>query len=232
MDNLFHLHVTECHSTQELLKEQTTHYGVQHPAMISTSKQTGGKGRRGNTWQAFDNSFAASFTWPRRDNITMVPLEIGVLVCYFIKAQCGEDIRLKWPNDLLNSKNEKVGGILMYLHEDKLFVGLGMNFKGSDKKADFDFPMGFIQTDSKIDENFYLAFYEFILSKNRLPDNELRDVWYSFCSHRGVNVTIVDEDKSFSGEFIGISSLGEAIIKDGDEERTFISGTLRFSDHE
>ena len=92
------------------------------PALVLTSEQTAGRGRKGNVW--WSSGGALTFTLvvdagelpmaPERR--PMVSLAAGLAVRDALKAHAPEqEFALKWPNDVLSGE-QKICGILVEQH--------------------------------------------------------------------------------------------------------------------
>ena len=116
-----------CSSTNEVAHRQLS---TGWEGIVITEKQTQGKGRLGRSWdsEAGKNllfSLAIGLPIPI-DQVPKIPL--------LWSAQIAEalDLYVKWPNDIINDNDEKIGGILSSVHsysahESKLVVGIGIN---------------------------------------------------------------------------------------------------------
>ena len=96
-----------------------------YPVVVVAAEQTAGRGRSGSEWQNAPGALAVSLafrppwpaeTWPR------LTLAAGVAAVEVL----GDDIGLKWPNDLVRD-GAKLGGILTEVSGDVATVGLGVN---------------------------------------------------------------------------------------------------------
>ena len=97
--------------------------------------QTAGRGRRGRTWLAPPGGavcLSLSWTFPEvpRDAGSL-SLAVGVCVLRALNALGVQDVRLKWPNDILVG-DRKLGGILIELRAEAagaacVVVGIGLN---------------------------------------------------------------------------------------------------------
>lgn len=159
-------------------------------------------------------------------------LEIGVLLVDFFKEKNIDDLYLKWPNDLLNGKGEKCGGILCQLIDEQLIVGIGLNFQNEkEQRGDYKFPIGYIDHafshDSNFSKNLPAEIYHYILN-NRLNKNQVKESWSSKNFFKNKMVTIEDGKRKITGKFIGIGPIGEAVIQDqqSGENHTFVTGSL------
>ena len=89
-------------------------------------KQSEGKGRRGNTWSSDYGGLYFSFT---SSNNRLLPFIVGITVVESL-VNIKEDIKLKWPNDIiLNGK--KLGGILCENYGDYTVIGIGLNISNN-----------------------------------------------------------------------------------------------------
>lgn len=95
------------------------------PLLVTTDRQTAGRGRQGRSWQEAPRPLALSFafeldwppaTWPR---LTLVA---GLAATEALD----ESMALDWPNDLVVGPN-KVGGLLTEVADGVVVVGLGAN---------------------------------------------------------------------------------------------------------
>jgi len=223
-----HLHIKECASTQTLLKDNFV--DLSQPILVSTDFQNQGIGRRGSPWSHLEHALAFSFTLPLNRTLTLTPIEIGCLLADYFAP----NLFMKWPNDLLNIKKEKVGGILCQLVGENLVVGVGLNLfvTGS---AHFDYPIGGIFENSQnLNNNFKedlpLELYKYI-RKSRVEPEAVQHKFKKYCSHLGQRVSIIDHQREDLGRFIGISSLGEALLSLDDEDNSvlkILTGSLRF----
>ncbi|MGU9961790.1 MAG: biotin--[acetyl-CoA-carboxylase] ligase [Candidatus Puniceispirillales bacterium WSBS_2018_MAG_OTU23] len=92
--------------------------------------QTAGRGRRGRDWQSPRGNLYVSILlrplrdkseWPSLSLIAALALHDAVMA--FRNA---EDIRLKWPNDLLY-RGHKFAGLLLEVIDDGVMLGCGVN---------------------------------------------------------------------------------------------------------
>jgi BirA family biotin operon repressor/biotin-[acetyl-CoA-carboxylase] ligase len=105
--------------------------------VVSAKHQTGGRGQRGNTWQATPNMnllvsilFKPTFIKPTEQFYFNAAIALGVH--QYIKSKLpNNDVKIKWPNDILVD-GQKIAGILI---ENQLsgstistsIVGIGVN---------------------------------------------------------------------------------------------------------
>jgi len=220
------LHLTEVDSTQSYLKQN--YHNLHQEILVSTSHQTGGHGRRGTAWKHLDQALAFSFTLKPHEELTLTPLEVGCLLAEFFSPS----LLLKWPNDLINDRKEKVGGIICQLVGDSIVVGIGINLY-VDPSEEFDFPYpigGLFKEKPDLKDDFHstlpMELYHHIL-KNRLSAQQVSEKFNKYCSHLNQNVKITDHGKESNGYFLGISTRGEAILESDGEKINVLTGSLR-----
>jgi len=112
------------------------------PFWVTATRQTAGKGRDGRVWASVAGNLYASIAVPLDCDVRVAPqvaLVAGVGVIDALRAfGIGQivpridDLRLKWPNDILIS-NAKCGGILVQTTTDPAtdrlvaVIGIGLN---------------------------------------------------------------------------------------------------------
>lgn len=97
--------------------------------------QTSGRGRRGRAWLAPPGgAICLSLSWTFREvprDLGALGLVIGVCALRALTALDVENVRLKWPNDLL-IQDHKLGGVLIELRAESggpacVIIGIGLN---------------------------------------------------------------------------------------------------------
>lgn len=92
------------------------------PIVVMTTDQTEGRGRSRSEWINADRALATSLAFEVQDSDRRpFSLMAGVAA-----GRVLEDVRLKWPNDILQD-DMKVGGILVERSADVVVAGLGLN---------------------------------------------------------------------------------------------------------
>jgi len=99
------------------------------PVVVASRSQTAGRGRRGAEWVNADDAMALSIgfalNWPLAD-IPIVTLTAGVAAVSAIEGPSF----LKWPNDIVDRDENKLGGILTESDSSdpsRVVIGIGMN---------------------------------------------------------------------------------------------------------
>ncbi len=228
-----HIHLETCESTQkymlEFIKENNKDA---HDFLVSCNIQTHGVGQKQNSWDSYNSSLCFSFTAKENEMITLTPLEVGAIICQMFNSEFEVDLKLKWPNDIMNESGEKVGGILIHKAGDSpLIIGVGLNLLAhhQDKLKAYDYKAGFIFKNISViptKEDFAKNIFKFF-KKNRLTKTETILNWNSHCVHLNKTVTIKDGSTEKTGVFKGIGQNGQALITDKGETFEYYSGSLR-----
>jgi BirA family biotin operon repressor/biotin-[acetyl-CoA-carboxylase] ligase len=122
------LHLRETGSTNDVARE-LAQAGAPHGALVTAAAQTAGRGRQGRAWTTPPGT-ALAMSLVLRDVSSLLPLLAAVAVAEACSAALGpgEDVRIKWPNDVLVG-GRKVSGILAEgrPHEGWAVLGIGVN---------------------------------------------------------------------------------------------------------
>jgi BirA family biotin operon repressor/biotin-[acetyl-CoA-carboxylase] ligase len=116
------LHLREVGSTNARAKELAA-AGAPHGTLVTTARQTAGRGRQGRSW-SMPPGRALAMSVLFRDPPRLLPLAAAVAVAEI----AGDAARIKWPNDVLVA-GRKVAGILAEgrLQEGWAVLGIGLN---------------------------------------------------------------------------------------------------------
>lgn len=237
-------HFEEIGSTQEYLKKNYGSLKTENAeVLISTSKQTFGYGRQGHRWLDFENNLAFSISCQPSQPPTLSSIEIGIHIVQFFSHYCDKKIALKWPNDIINEKREKCGGIICQLQDSTILAGIGINFNSEDfevhsvPRKPATLQVGSLTSKVSFKPEFKkqwpLEFYQYLL-KNRLSSKEIILRWNQFCCHKNEVVTLWENEKEIlSGLFKGIGSMGQAQIqKENGEIVDSYSGSITFNENQ
>ncbi len=124
-----HLRATDSTSTRA---RELALAGAPHGTLVTAAEQSAGRGRQGRTWTAPPGR-ALLMSLVLRDPPTLLPLAAAVAVAEI----CGDEARIKWPNDVLLG-GRKAAGILVEGRpfEGWAVLGIGLNVA----VRDHDFP--------------------------------------------------------------------------------------------
>jgi BirA family biotin operon repressor/biotin-[acetyl-CoA-carboxylase] ligase len=219
-----HIHLETCDSTQKYLIEMTKDNAVDD-ILVSCDYQAKGVGQRKNTWDCYKNTLCMSFVLIENEVLNLTSLEMGVLVCEFF------DLKLKWPNDILNKEGKKVGGIIINKHGDHSpVIGMGINLYADQNEilSDYEIKAGFVFNEPKnfIKKELAEELFTYIKT-HRLNSTDTISKWNNYCSHMNRSVILKDEQNIIRGTFKGIGDYGQALIEYEGQTKEYYSGTLR-----
>ena len=147
-------------STQQFLLDRIRNDTLVSPAAVIAKEQFSGVGSRENSWSGGEGNFFASIALGMEHLPPDLPLSsISIYFAYMMKQvlhKLGEDVWLKWPNDLYLG-DEKVGGIMTQKIKKFIVCGIGINLKNSSN--------GFRSLNSDISADFLLEKYLEALEK-------------------------------------------------------------------
>jgi BirA family transcriptional regulator, biotin operon repressor / biotin---[acetyl-CoA-carboxylase] ligase len=186
-------------STQDLARSELADL----PVVVIAPGQTEGRGRAGANWINADRALAVSVAWTAAEDDRPFSLMAGVAATRAL----GDEVRLKWPNDLLSGGN-KVGGILVERSGEVVVCGMGVNLY-------WDAPpdgMGALASEDPGPERhkevgaLWAAEFMTLLDQEDWPIEEYREV----CSTLGREITW---EPNGSGLAAGISPSGALLVE-------------------
>lgn len=204
--------------------------------LFLAEEQTGGRGRRGNTWESFSGGgiWMSLLLKPNiaPANVAGLTLAAGLAVCTALNAQLPPDKRawIKWPNDIvINGK--KVVGILTELSAEVdavnyVVLGIGINvntppFTGvlAAKATSLLAETGEQQNRVPLIRNILSALEPvyFAYLENGFP--ALRTEYCKNCITLGKTVKIEKSGESFLAQAVDLGDTGALVIeKDGKQD--------------
>ncbi len=218
------IHVKECDSTQDILKEQLK--PGTSDLLVSCDNQLKGRGRGENNWESLPGSLCFSFTVSPHPVQSFTAIELSVLLSKFFE---GSILGLKWPNDICNKHEKKCCGILVQSFHGIMIAGIGINLFSD--HPDFG---GIYDSSFSFDKASWSKEISTFLKSNRYLDaSSLRKDWEDRCGHLCKQVRITEGSEVIEGIFKGIGKYGEAVILTASGEKHLFNGTLRVlsSDH-
>lgn len=126
-------------STMDVARELIDASPEVHRCVITARHQTKGRGRQGRAWHSPGDVLAATFILRRSasgdggrsvGDLSGLSLAVGVALSDWC-AELKLDVRLKWPNDVLSLRGDKLAGVLIELLNREgvtyVLIGIGMN---------------------------------------------------------------------------------------------------------
>jgi BirA family biotin operon repressor/biotin-[acetyl-CoA-carboxylase] ligase len=216
-----HVHVNDCDSTQDLLKEQLNQ-NTSESVLVSCENQISGRGRGENVWKAMPGSLCLSLNIKPHVVMSYTALELSVIVAKYFESKA-KNLKLKWPNDLWDEHGKKCGGILIQGTQNQLLAGIGINLFTNDEAFGGVFK-GAFELDKKV---WSRELAEYILANRYASTDELRKDWLKRCGHLNELVRVTEAGQVFEGVFQGIGEHGEALVCTDAQINHIYNGTLR-----
>jgi len=202
-----HVHVSECDSTQDILKEQLSAEPEVRQVLVSCEQQNMGRGRGNNVWQAMPGSLCFSLSVEAHKISSFTALEISLLVVRFFEFE-GQTLKLKWPNDIWSTQYKKCGGILVQNSQNMMLAGIGLNLFSSDSKFGGIYPRQF-----EFDKAAWAMKISKYIYQHRYQNTDvLKKDWQDRCFHMHQKVLIRENGDNFIGRFVGLGVHGEALL--------------------
>jgi biotin-[acetyl-CoA-carboxylase] ligase BirA-like protein len=215
------IHVERCDSTQDLLKEQLTGL-LSDEFTVSCEHQLKGKGRAEKVWEDGPGTLCFSMTLLPHKQTSFTALEISLLVSQFFQLK-GQQVGLKWPNDLLSFDGKKCGGILVQNSKDRYLTGIGINLFYIGNQFGGIYPDSF-----KIDKKAWAQEMSHYIRSHRYESTtQLSLDWHSQCVHINCEVIISEMGTITQGLFLGLGEFGECLIENAQGIHKVFNGTLR-----
>jgi BirA family biotin operon repressor/biotin-[acetyl-CoA-carboxylase] ligase len=195
------IHLESVTSTQDVARD------LPIGSIVLADHQTAGRGRLEHRWETPPGTaLLVSFVLAPNP---LLSLAAGVAAA----EACNQDVRLKWPNDMLLG-GRKVGGVLVEATPAKAVCGIGINLTWAPEGA------------ALLNEPRDRVLERLLLAVGRWSSAPAQDViarWRELSDTIGRRVRVDLPDRSFEGDALDINERGELIV-DGE---TVSAGSLR-----
>lgn len=220
------IYLPSCHSTNDMAARLVPENKLFDGSVIITDHQTAGRGQRGNTWEAAPgkNLTFSIFLKPEFlevENQFYLNIVASLGVCDFLNGYMGDEVSVKWPNDIYYRTN-KMGGILIEnsLRKgtiDTSIVGIGLNVNQTNFSIatatsmamvcnqDFDLE-ALTQELLKSLEHYYLRLKKGLYEQ--LREEYLRKLYWI-----GESRVFKSNGQFFPGEITGVDNIGRLLIE-------------------
>ena len=165
-------------------------------SVVLADHQTAGRGRLEHRWEAPPGT-ALLVSFVLAPNL-LLSLAAGVAAA----EACNQNVRLKWPNDLLLG-GRKVGGILVEATPAKAVCGIGINLSWAPEGA------------TLLNEPRDRVLERLLLAVDRWSSASAQDViarWRELSDTIGRRVRVDLPDRTFEGDALDINERGELIV--------------------
>ena len=233
-------HYSEVDSTNNVAKELAEKGAVEGTIVIAESQRRG-KGRRGKKW--LSPSGGVWMTIILRPDIPtsqapLLTLLTGVAVAETLTHECGLNVGIKWPNDILIG-DKKVCGILTEAIArkgglDYVVVGIGIDLNVDVEEFPPDLRKGATSLKNELEkeipgeklvQNFLLNFENLYQNFKEGQLSEILKQWRSLSTTIGSTVEVKKKGGTIRGEAVGITRDGILILEmDDGSLRKIISG--------
>lgn len=210
-------------STQNVVKAAFSE-GAKEGYAVRAKRQSSGRGRYSRVWQGGEGNFLFSVLLrPRADlsqasQISFVAVNsVYDAVVEFAGEDVGEDLKIKWPNDLLLS-GKKLSGILLEVENDKdgygIVLGVGVNLvqapeEGISLKSRFD---GLDCNADRFTEIFMKQLAKNYQQWQDYGFETVRERWIERSGAIGQNVLVRLADEEFSGTVSDFDKDGALVL--------------------
>ena len=221
--------------------------GEAGPIWIRADRQTAGRGRRGRAWDSPNGNLAATlFLRPSKSAAESAQLSfVAALAASDAIASFAprNDIKLKWPNDVL-ADGKKIAGILLESASTGdapptwLAIGIGINL--AQFPTETEFPATSLSalgatvpapaTGLAALAAAFAKWYE-VWNGHGFP--RVRDAWLSRAAGLGTRIRARLQNEETSGVFEGIDSSGALMLREAvDRVRLIAAGDVFFANSE
>ena len=201
------------------------------PAVIVTSRQTAGRGRRANQWWSDGGSLCTTFVLPATDNPPpeQIPFRTALAVVVALETSMPRGVlRVKWPNDIY-AGDFKLAGILCKRNGDADVIGIGINVTTNLRAA----PASVARHATTVArhtrhpptrEELLIAIWE------AMQREWTRDDWHSrYCELHllnGSSIRVACDGETIEGICEGVAPTGHLLVRTPGRLRSISSGTV------
>ena len=158
---------------------------ILEPTLITTEKQTNGRGRIGKKWISLKGNLFITLFFEfdqKKINFKQFAVLNAFLLKKVISNIISKKIRIKWPNDLLFNKLKFCGilqEVIKFNNFDYLIVGIGLNTNTVPQNKSFKSTCLKNILNKKIDnqkilKKIVIAYEKFLGEKNKLSFSDLK----------------------------------------------------------
>ncbi len=235
IDNYHLLSYDEVDSTNDEAR-RLANGGAAHGAVIWAKQQTAGRGRMGREWVSEEGNLYVTVLLRPSAPLEALPqlsfvASLAVLESLTQIVENGEDLKLKWPNDILLA-GRKIGGVLLESFEasGKQWVSVGVGINVEHYPDNVMFPAtclteaGVQIVSAKIVLSRFI--YHFIQLYDAWCDQGFAEVGKEWMYHAwriGETVEIDASHTEYKGTFDGIDEQGRMLMTTADGTQETIS---------
>ncbi len=231
-------------STQSLALRLAEKGGKIHGLVVIAEQQTSGRGRMKRKWLSPKGGVWLSVVLKPLVSLTMstmLPFVAALAVCDAIRQSTKADATLKWPNDVMMA-GKKVAGILLDMSAEAdminyvvIGIGINANVETSKLKVDRQNKPEITSIRQSIGRDVNrLHLTALVLEKLEMYYSVLEKYgsepiireWRARSDMLGKKVTVVQQDRTYSGVAANINEDGSLLLKTKDQEISIVSGDV------
>lgn len=206
--------------------------GAVHGTLIVAEQQTGGKGRRGRSWESPAGSSIYMSILLRPDILPnqapMLTLVMAQSVAEAIRIQTGEEALIKWPNDIVMN-GKKICGILtemsteiQWINHVVIGVGINVNTEHFPEEIAETATSLYLENGKRQQRSLLIAevlkqferYYALFVNAGNL--SAMQEEYNRLLVNRDREVKVLGLGQEFTGQAIGINETGELLIRTED----------------
>lgn len=218
----------EVPSTSAYLAEYQRSNRLPEGAAVTALSQDKGRGQGLNSWHSEPgmNLLVSYVFYPNflnAYNVFRLNMAVATALGDFAKDALGDEVRIKWPNDLYYGKS-KLGGVLI---ENSIYdfqvrqsiVGIGVNINQLDFPADLPNPISFAKVTGlryDLDEVFNdlsIALERRYLQLKNNGELAIREDYHRHLLRHGKWEWFQDGNRRFEGMVMGVNKEGQLMIQ-------------------
>jgi BirA family biotin operon repressor/biotin-[acetyl-CoA-carboxylase] ligase len=233
--------VPECHSTNSLALELCQQSCPPEGSLVITSRQTEGRGQRGNTWESAPGqnltlSLILKPTFLAIKNQFLLSVVTSLAIRDYLTELSKTPAHIKWPNDILINEF-KICGILIenQLMGDRftnVVVGIGLNVNqkefNSPHATSLSIVVGKTQDLQAVLEGLLAALEARYFQLREGKTRRLHQDYLTHLYQIHKMSTFKSGEEQFSGEILGVDEQGKLLVVVGGLVKTFGAKEISF----
>jgi BirA family biotin operon repressor/biotin-[acetyl-CoA-carboxylase] ligase len=232
-------HFKEIDSTNDYASFLLSNNKPDEGTVITADSQTKGRGQYGRKWlsDSAENLLMSVILYPliKADEQFELNIMVSLAVKEAIEKAIGEEIKVKWPNDLYHNR-EKIAGILIqnFISGQNIttsIIGIGVNVNQIKFASEAENATSLAKiTQSKINLQDFKSILYSCLDKyyNLLKNNNIpRGLYVNNLMRLHQPSLYVVGEREISGIIKGIDKMGQLVVSIDNKEQAFQMGEIR-----
>jgi BirA family biotin operon repressor/biotin-[acetyl-CoA-carboxylase] ligase len=212
-------------STNQTLMQRQQQQSI-HGEVVLAEVQTAGRGRLGRQWQSpFGQNVALSLGWNFSGGAAALEglsLVVGLALAKALSDLGVQEVKLKWPNDILVD-GKKLAGILLEMRGDAtgpchVVIGMGLNVHLTQNDA-IDQPwislcqLGYNLTRNDIVAQILLRLHQYLALFVQHGFSVMRHQWQQLHYYQDKNVQLLLPGRQVEGVCRGVNQVGALMME-------------------